>query len=61
MSAEISNQEMNDVLGDFVAANGLVPDLIKASQILIPAQSGEVIMALIRTYEQLGDPVGPNF
>ncbi|WP_295399388.1 substrate-binding domain-containing protein [uncultured Thiocystis sp.] len=61
VSAEISNQEMNEVLGDFVAENGLVPDLIKASQILIPAQSGEVIMALIRTYEQLGDPVGPNF
>lgn len=60
VSTEISNQEMNDVLGDFVAENGLVPDLIKASQILIPAQSGEVIMALIRTYRDLGDPVGPN-
>ncbi|MBK1724890.1 substrate-binding domain-containing protein [Thiocystis violacea] len=60
VSTEISNQEMNEVLGDFVAENGLVPDLIKASQILVPAQSGEVIMALIRAYEALGDPVGPN-
>ncbi len=60
VSTQITNQEMNDVLGDFVADNGLVPDLIKASQILIPAQSGEVIMALIRTYQGLGDPVGPN-
>ncbi|AFL75424.1 substrate-binding domain-containing protein [Thiocystis violascens] len=61
VSTEISNQEMSEVLGDFVDAHGLVPDLIKASQILIPAQSGEVIMALIRTYQELGDPVGPNF
>jgi hypothetical protein len=60
VSTQISNQEMNDVLGDFVTENGLVPDLIKASQILVPAQSGEVIMALIRTYQGLGDPVGPN-
>lgn len=60
VSTEIANQEMNEVLGDFVANNGLVPDLIKASQILIPAQSGEVIMALIRAYRDLGDPVGPN-
>ena len=60
VSTQISNQEMNDVLGDFVTENGLVPDLIKASQILIPAQSGDVIMALIRTYQGLGDPVGPN-
>ncbi len=60
VSTEISNQEMSDVLGDFVDENGLIPDLIKASQILIPAQSGEVIMALIRTYEALGDPVGRN-
>jgi len=60
VSPQISNQEMNEVLGDFVTENGLVPDLIKASQILIPAQSGEVIMALIRTYQGLGDPVGPN-
>ncbi|QGU33279.1 substrate-binding domain-containing protein [Thermochromatium tepidum] len=60
VSTEISNQEMNEVLGDFVAENGLIPDLIKASQVLIPAQSGEVILALIRTYEALGDPVGSN-
>lgn len=60
VSTEITSQEMNEVLGDFVAANGLVPDLIKASQILIPSQSGEVIMALIRMYQALGDPVGPN-
>jgi hypothetical protein len=60
VSTQISNQEMNDVLGDFVAENGLVPDLIKASQILIPAQSGEVIRALIETYKALGDPVGAN-
>ncbi|EXJ16160.1 hypothetical protein D779_0465 [Imhoffiella purpurea] len=60
VSTQISNQEMSEVLGEFVEENGLVPDLIKASQILIPAQSGEVIMALIRAYEQLGDPVGPN-
>jgi hypothetical protein len=60
VSTEISNQEMNEVLGDFVTENGLVPDLIKASQILIPAQSGEVILALIRGYQALGDPVGPN-
>ena len=60
VSTEIGNQEMNDVLGDFVAENGLVPDLIKASQILIPAQSGEVIQALIQTYKGLGDPVGTN-
>lgn len=60
VSTEISNQEMNEVLGDFVIENGLIPDLIKASQILIPAQSGEVILALIRGYQALGDPVGPN-
>jgi hypothetical protein len=60
VSTEISNQEMNDVLGDFVAENGLVPDLIKASQILIPAQGGEVIQALIQTYSDLADPVGAN-
>jgi hypothetical protein len=60
VSTEISNQEMSDVLGDFVTENGLIPNLIKASQILIPAQSGEVIMALIRTYQELGDPQGPN-
>ncbi len=60
VSTQISNQEMNDVLGDFVTENGLVPDLIKASQILIPAQSGDVIMVLIRTYQGLADPVGPN-
>ncbi len=60
MSTEITNQEMNQVLGDFVEENGLVPDLIKASQILIPAHKGEVIRALIRTYEALGDPQGAN-
>lgn len=60
VSTEITNQEMNEVLGDFVEENGLVPDLIKASQILIPAQKGEVIRALIRTYEALGDPKGAN-
>lgn len=60
VSTEIGNQEMNDVLGEFVAENGLVPDLIKASQILIPAQSGEVIQGLIETYKALGDPVGAN-
>lgn len=60
VSTQITNQEMNDVFGDFVTENGLVPDLIKASQILIPAQSGEVIMVLIRTYQGLGDPAGPN-
>ncbi|NEV64345.1 ABC transporter substrate-binding protein [Thiorhodococcus minor] len=60
VSTDISNQEMSEVLGDFVTVNGLIPDLIKASQILIPAQSGEVIMALIRSYQELGDPVGPN-
>ena len=60
VSPEISNNEMNDVLGDFVAENGLVPDLIKASQILIPAQGGDVIMALIQTYRDLGEPVGPR-
>jgi hypothetical protein len=43
-----------------VAENGLVPDLIKASQILIPAQDGSVIQALIQTYADLGDPVGAN-
>jgi hypothetical protein len=58
VSPQISNEEMNQVLGEFVAENGLVPDLIKASQILVPAQQGEVIQALIRTYEQLGDPEG---
>jgi hypothetical protein len=60
VSTEITNEEMNQVLGDFVAQNGLIPDLIKASQILIPAQKGEVIRALIRTYEALGDPEGTN-
>lgn len=60
VSTEIGNQEMNEVLGTFVAENGLIPDLIKASQILIPAQGGEVIQALIETYRALGDPVGVN-
>jgi hypothetical protein len=60
VSTEITNEEMNQVLGDFVANNGLGPDLIKASQILIPAQSGEVIQSLIQTYEELGDPQGAN-
>lgn len=60
VSTEISNQEMNDVFGEVVAENGLVPDLIKASQILVPAQGGQVIQALIRTYTELGDPHGAN-
>jgi len=60
VSTEISNQEMNDVFGEFVAENGLVPDLIKASQILVPAQDGEVIQALIKTYADLGEPQGAN-
>lgn len=60
VSTEITNEEMNAVLGDFVEENGLIPDLIKASQILIPAQNGEVIQALITTYDALGDPEGPN-
>jgi len=60
VSTEITNEEMNQVLGDFVEENGLVPDLIKASQILIPAQKGEIIRALIQTYEALGDPKGAN-
>ena len=60
VSTEISNEEMSQVLGDFVAENGLVPDLVKASQILIPAQKGEVVRALIQTYEALGDPKGSN-
>ncbi|MCG6863783.1 MAG: substrate-binding domain-containing protein [Chromatiaceae bacterium] len=60
VSTEITNEEMNQVFGDFVTENGLVPDLIKASQILIPAQKGEVIQALIQTYSELGDPQGAN-
>jgi hypothetical protein len=60
VSTEITNDEMNQVLGDFVTENGLVPDLIKASQILVPAQQGTVIQALIRTYADLGDPQGAN-
>jgi hypothetical protein len=60
VSTEITNEEMNQVLGDFVADIGLIPVLIMASQILIPAQQGEVIQALIRTYADLGDPVGAN-
>jgi len=60
VSTEITNEEMNQVLGEFVAENGLVPDLIKASQILIPAQKGEVIQSLIRAYAELGDPRGAN-
>jgi hypothetical protein len=60
VSTEITNEEMNQVLGDFVADNDLVPDLIKASQILIPSQRGEVIQNLIRTYAELGEPEGAN-
>ena len=60
VSTQISNEEMNQVLGDFVASNGLVPDLIKASQILVPVQKGEVIQALIKTFEELDDPEGAN-
>jgi hypothetical protein len=60
VNTAITNDEMNRVLGEFVAENGLVPDLIKASQILIPAQQGSVIQALIRTYGELGDPRGAN-
>lgn len=60
VSTEITNEEMNQVLGEFVAENGLVPDLIKASQILIPAQRGDVIQTLIRAYAELGDPQGVN-
>ncbi len=60
VSTEITNEEMNQVLGDFVANNGLIPDLIKASQVLVPRQDGAVIQVLIETYEQLGDPEGAN-
>jgi ABC-type sulfate transport system substrate-binding protein len=60
VSTEITNDEMNQVFGDFVTNNGLVPDLIKASQVLIPQQDGTVIDALIQTYSQLGDPEGTN-
>jgi hypothetical protein len=38
----------------------LIPDLIKASQVLVPQQDGAVIDALIETYGQLGDPEGTN-
>jgi hypothetical protein len=51
---------MNQVFGEFVARNELVPDLVKASQILIPAQKGPVIDALIQAYQQLQDPEGAN-
>ena len=60
VSTEISNEEMNQVFGEFVTANGLIPDLIKASQVLVPQQSGAVIQALIETYGRLGDPSGAN-
>jgi len=60
VSTEITNEEMNQVFRDFVAKNDLVPNLIKASQILIPAQKGDVIQALIRTYSELGDPQGAD-
>jgi hypothetical protein len=59
-STEITNEEMNQVFGDFVEANGLIPDLIKASQVLVPQQDGAVIQALIETYGELGDPQGAN-
>jgi hypothetical protein len=61
VSTEITNQEMNQVFGDFVEHNGLIPDLIKASQVLIPQQNGAVIQALIQTYDKLGDPSGLRF
>jgi hypothetical protein len=38
----------------------LIPDLIKASQVLVPHQDGAVIDALIQTYGKLGDPEGAN-
>jgi hypothetical protein len=60
VSTEISNEEMNQVFGDFVENNGLIPDLIKASQVLVPQQDGAVIDALIETYSELGDPQGAN-
>lgn len=60
VSTEITNEEMSQVFGDFVADNGLIPDLIKASQVLVPRQDGAVIQALIATYAQLGDPEGAN-
>lgn len=60
VSTEITNEEMNQVFGDFVAANGLIPDLIKASQVLVPQQDGAVVEALIETYTKLGEPEGTN-
>jgi hypothetical protein len=60
VSTEITNEEMNQVFGDFVTGNGLIPDLIKASQVLVPEQDGTVIRALIETYQKLEDPEGPN-
>ena len=60
VSTEITNDDMSSVLGDFVRDNGLTPDLIKASQVLVPPQDGAVIEALIKTYDQLGDPQGAN-
>jgi hypothetical protein len=60
VSPAISNEEMNQVFGEFVTANELIPDLIKASQVLVPQQDGAVIDALIQTYEKLGDPEGAN-
>ncbi|NEX17146.1 MAG: hypothetical protein C1943_11070 [Halochromatium sp.] len=60
VSTEISNEEMNQVFGEFVDNNGLVPDLIKASQVLVPQQDGAVIDALINTYTELSDPQGNN-
>jgi|GEM_PF-2169013 len=60
VSTEISNEEMNQVFGEFVENNGLIPDLIKASQVLVPQQDGAVIDALIETYHKLGDPQGAN-
>jgi hypothetical protein len=60
VSTEISNEEMNQVFGEFVTSNELIPDLIKASQVLVPQQDGAVIQGLIETYGRLGDPSGPN-
>ena len=42
VSTQITNEEMNQVLGDFVAENGLVPDLIKASHPQLTLSSSHV-------------------
>jgi hypothetical protein len=61
VSAEITNEEMNQVLGHFVENNGVIPDLLKASQILIPPQKGDVLDALIDLFMDLEDAEGTNF